>query len=68
MCLLPFPSFRPIQAFTFHSLSTRIGFVVVILLVLWAHNTLNMEDWLLSKWKRLRQTISRENYEKQERI
>lgn len=43
----------PIQAFKFHSLSTRIGFVVLILLVLWAHNTLNMEDWVLSKFKKL---------------
>lgn len=42
-----------IQTFIFCSLSTRIGFVALILLVLWAQNTLNMEDWLLSKFKRL---------------
>lgn len=36
-----------IQAFIFHSLLTRIGFVALILLVLWAQNILNMEDRLL---------------------
>lgn len=42
-----------IQTFIFHSLATRIGFVALILLLLWAQNTLNMEDWLLSKIQRL---------------
>lgn len=63
MCYPQFSVCNAIQAFIFYSLSTRIGFVALILLVLWAQNTLNMEDWLLSKFKRLWQTISRENYE-----
>lgn len=50
MCLLQFSVCNTIQAFIFCSLSTRIGFVALILLVLWSQNTRNMEDWLLLKY------------------
>lgn len=53
MCLPQFPVCTAIQAFIFSSLSTRIGFVALILLVLWAQNTLNMENRLHLKFKRL---------------
>ena len=54
MCLLQFYVCSAIQAFIFYSLSTRTGFLTLILLVLWAQNTPNIEDWLRSKFKSLR--------------
>lgn len=47
MCSPRFSVFNSFQTFISYSLSTRIYFIALILLVLWAQITPNMEDWLL---------------------